>query len=409
MHGERGQGTIEYLAVVLVVAAAMAAAIALVSATGLGEQVFHAFRRALCVVTGGACDNAVRLASGPCVLSSQRRTDGDQLTVAVIQVGDRNVVLREDRSDGTTALTLVDGDSAGLDFGTGVGVRVRWGKSSLAVGGELRAAMIASSDAGRTWIVRGEAQVADRLMQLRVAAAFGEKFPLPDADVTFSERGTTLTLDLQAGNRQAISLSAQDAYGERIDNVTGRRTVYVRDVVGGRGKVSFGRVSASADGEGEERLGITYDRNGRPIDLMVLSTVDIEGAAGLPRSLARIAGYLRIPLNGSKHLEIEQHLDLTDPLNAEAAQAFLGTVGENRLGVRLAAEALRDRLERRGTLSVRTYATDASAYQVGGHAKLAGVGVGGQTGSEEESARLVSAVARRPDGSWGRDDACLPV
>lgn len=409
MHGERGQGTIEYLAVVLVVAAAMAAAIALVSATGLGEQVFHAFRRALCVVTGGACDNAVRLASGPCVLSSQRRTDGDQLTVAVIQVGDRNVVLREDRSDGTTALTLVDGDSAGLDFGTGVGVRVRWGKSSLAVGGELRAAMIASSDAGRTWIVRGEAQVADRLMQLRVAAAFGEKFPLPDADVTFSERGTTLTLDLQAGNRQAISLSAQDAYGERIDNVTGRRTVYVRDVVGGRGKVSFGRVSASADGEGEERLGITYDRNGRPIDLMVLSTVDIEGAAGLPRSLARIAGYLRIPLNGSKHLEIEQHLDLTDPLNAEAAQAFLGTVGENRLGVRLAAEALRDRLERRGTLSVRTYATDASAYQVGGHAKLAGIGVGGQTGSEEESARLVSAVARRPDGSWGRDDACLPV
>lgn len=409
MHGERGQGTIEYLAVVLVVAAAMAAAIALVSATGLGEQVFHAFRRALCVVTGGACDNAVRLASGPCVLSSQRRTDGDQLTVAVIQVGDRNVVLREDRSDGTTALTLVDGDSAGLDFGTGVGVRVRWGKSSLAVGGELRAAMIASSDAGRTWIVRDEAEVADRLMQLRVAAAFGEKFPLPDADVTFSERGTTLTLDLQAGNRQAISLSAQDAYGERIDNVTGRRTVYVRDVVGGRGKVSFGRVSASADGEGEERLGITYDRNGRPIDLMVLSTVDIEGAAGLPRSLARIAGYLRIPLNGSKHLEIEQHLDLTDPLNAEAAQAFLGTVGENRLGVRLAAEALRDRLERRGTLSVRTYATDASAYQVGGHAKLAGVGVGGQTGSEEESARLVSAVARRPDGSWGRDDACLPV
>lgn len=407
MRGERGQGTIEYLAVVLVVAAVIAAAIALASATGLGEQVFHAFRRALCVVTGGACDNAVRLASGPCVLSSQRRTDGDRLTVAVFHVGDRNVVLREDRSDGTTALTLVDGDSAGLDFGSGVGVHVRWGKSSWAVGGELRAAIIASSDAGRTWIVRDESEVADRLLRIRVAAAFDKEIPLPDPDVTFSERATTLTLDFQAGNRQAISLSAKDAYGERVDHVTGRRTVYVRDVLGGRGKLSFGRVSGSGEGEGEERLGITYDRAGRPIDLMVLSTVDIEGTAGLPRSLARIAGYLRIPLHGSKHLETEQHLDLTDPLNAEAAQAFLGTFGENRLGVRLAAKALRERLERRGTLSVRTYATDASAHEVGGHVKVAGVGVGGQTGSEDESARLVSAVARRPDGSWGRDEACL--
>lgn len=408
MRGERGQGTIEYLAVVLVVAAVMAAAIALVSATGLGEQVFHAFRRALCVVTGGACDNAVRLASGPCVLSSQRRTEDDRLTVAVIQVGDRNVVLREDRSDGTTALTRVDGDSAGLDFGTGVGVRVCWGKSSWAVGGELRAAIIASSAAGRTWIVRNEAEVADRLLQLRVAAAFDKEIQLPDADVTFSERGTSLTLDFQAGNRQAISLSAKDAYGERIDHVSGRRTVYVRDVAGGRGKVSFGRVSATAAGEGEERLGITFDRDGRPIDLMVLSTINIEGTAGLPRSLARIAGHLRIPLRGSKHLETEQHLDLTDPLNAEAAQAFLGTIGENRLGVRLAAKALRDRLESRGTLSVRTYATDVSAREVGGHVKLAGVGVGGQTGSEDESARLVSAVARRPDGSWRQDEACFP-
>ncbi|MFL5846441.1 MAG: hypothetical protein ACJ762_17285 [Solirubrobacteraceae bacterium] len=410
MRGERGQGTIEYLAVVLVVAGVMAAAIAVLAVTGLGAQVMREFRHALCVVTGGACDEAVRAAAGPCVLGSARHADGGQLTILMVRSGENDVVLREQRSDGTVALALIDGDALGLDFGTGAGAHVRWGQHAWAVGGELRAAVLAGARSGRTWIAHDAAEAESLFARVRVANALPGgrgKLPIPDADVTFAERSGGLTMALRPDGRRGIELSSEEAYGERIDHRSGRRTVYVRDALGGRGKVSFGSRSVSGAAAGEERFGITFDRSGRPVDLVVLSTLDIDGAANLPSRLSRIAGLLKIPLHGGKHVETEQHLDLTDPGNAEVAEAFLGRTGEGRLGVRLVAAALRERLEQHGTLSVRTYDRDGDERSAGGHVKLAGIGVGVDVGSEDESAHLVAAIARQPDGTWGEDPACV--
>lgn len=413
MREARGQGTIEYLAVVLVVAAVMAAAVALVAGSGLGGQVMDAFRRALCVVTGGACERTAGLASGPCVLRSEQQEDSREVTFSVVRIGDRDVVLREERSDGTIALTMVDGDSAGLEIGVGAGVNVRWGTFSWAAGSELRAAVLAGTSSGRTWIVRNDAQAAQQLDDLREAADppwVAEPAPIPIPDVTFRERTVALEVDFGSGNRQALSLSAENAYGERIDHATGRRTVYVRDRVAGGGRAAPARrVSVAGEGEAEERIAITYDRRGRPVELMVLSVVAVEGAVGLPRQLARIAGHLRIPLRGARHVETEQRLDLTDPGSAEIARAYLGELGEDRPEIRESARALRERLEENGTMNVRAYATDADVREVGGHAKTGPIALGGSIGSEQRTAQLVSAVARRPDGTWGRDPACRPT
>jgi len=95
---ERGQGTIEYLAIVLVVAGVMAAAIGLLAFTGLGGKVFDAFHRALCVVTGGACDQAAKV-TGPCVLASEQHTDGGHLSILMLRSGERDVVLRDRTRD----------------------------------------------------------------------------------------------------------------------------------------------------------------------------------------------------------------------------------------------------------------------------------------------------------------------
>ena len=73
MPRERGQGTIEYVALVAVVAAILAAAIGLAVAAGMGQQVVAAFARALCVVTGGPCDAIV--AERPCVRASDQHVD----------------------------------------------------------------------------------------------------------------------------------------------------------------------------------------------------------------------------------------------------------------------------------------------------------------------------------------------
>lgn len=424
MRSEHGQGTVEYLAVVLLVAAVVGAAAALVVATGIGDQVMAAFRRALCIVTGGACDEAAQ----PCVRASRQHSDGGHVNVLVARIGSRDIELRETRADGTVAVTLIDEKSAGLDGGTGVEAHVRWGTHSWAVGTELRAAVLAGRASGRTWIARDDAEATRIVRQARLAdlsqrpqtTISGTDYsPLPpnrqevhvrDPDVTFSERTGGLELELRPGSRVgSVQLDGGEAYGERIDHAAGRRTVYVRDAVSGRGGVSARRVGISGAGSEEERYGITFDRSGRPVDLEVLATLDVEGTASLPPALSRIAGFLKIPLGGSKHVETEQHLDLTDPASAEIAQAFLGGFGDDALGVRLTAKALRDRLEQLGTTAVRTYAASASAHAVGGHASLGGIGFGGEVGSEDSEAQLLSAAVRGLDGAWRADPACLPV
>lgn len=425
MRSEHGQGTVEYLAVVLLVAAVVGAAAALVVATGIGDQVVAAFRRALCIVTGGACDEADR----PCVRVSRQHSDGGHVNVLVARIGSRDIELREQRADGTVAVTLIDEKSAGIDGGTGVEAHVRWGTSSWAVGTELRAAVLAGRASGRTWIARDDAEATRLVAQARLAdlsrrpeatiPATDYYSPYPpmrpevhvrDPDVTFSESTGGLELDLRPGSRVgSVHLEGGEAYGVRIDHASGRRTVYVRNTASGRGGVSVRRVGVSAAGEGEERYGITFDRSGRPIDLEVLATLDVEGTASLPPALSRIAGFLKIPLHGSKHVETEQHLDLTEPASAEIAQSFLGGFGDDALAVRLTAKALRDRLERVGTTAVRTYAASASAHAVGGHAMVGGIGIGGEVGSEDSEAQLLSAAFRGLDGAWRADPACLPV
>jgi len=408
MRTEDGQGTIEYLAVVLLVAAVIGAAAALVVVTGLGERVTAAMRRALCVVTGELCDEAQRAAAVPCVTASDRHSESGSLQVSFVRVGENDVLMRETRSDGTVALTLLDENEVGLDAGAGVEGHIRWGHSSYAIGRELRAAALAQVGHGKTWVAP-DAAAADRLVQ-RVGLAntgFADQLDIPDPDVTYDERGGSLSLDFHSGNRQAISLSSQFAYGERVDHRSGHRTVYIRDTVGGRAKIAYARAKASGDGTSTERYGVTFDRSGRPIDLVVVSTLDVQGTAGLPRRLASIAGWLKIPLTGAKHVETEQHLDLTDPANADAAQLFLDGFAADGAGLKVGAHALRHRLDEQGTLSVRTYAADTTAHEVGAHGKVLGVGGGFDVGDSDESSRLVAAVARRPDGTWGEDAACL--
>ena len=413
MRDARGQATVDYLAVVLLVALVVGAMAALLATTDLGERVIAAFRRALCVVTGGACDDV----AAPCVTSSAEHSEGTRVNALIFRVGQRRVVLRERHPDGTETLTVVRRGEHGLDFGTGVGAQVRWGRFGWAVGAELRAAVLAEQSDGRAWTVQDDAE-ADRLLRRVTLADLSEharpsipgapsmaptrlEVQAPEPQETFAEHGGAVALDWQGtGNAHVL---AAESYGERVVRATGRRTVYVRAEKSGAGSVSIGgKLSLTAGTGREERYGITYDRSGRPLDFEVLSSFDLAAAAGLPQQLAQAAGGA---LHGSEHLETEQHLDLTDPASAELVQGFLGAFG-TRDGLRVAARLLRRRLDLDGTTRVRAYDTSATAHEVGGQARIGGIGVGGQAGSEDGTQRLVSALVRGADGAWRPDPAC---
>lgn len=403
MRDARGQGTVEWVGIVLLVALVLAAATAIASGSGIGERLTAAMRRALCVVTGQACTPAERAAALPCVVAAAGGSEGGAFTLALVRVDERDGFLREVRADGTVALTLLDEDSLGLSIGA-PGVRVRWGSFDVAVGRELRAAVMAERGSGSTWIAGSEAEADRMLPRLRWARSpLGRRTGIraPPPDVEYRERGSAATFVGRARG-QGLEIAADAVYGERIDRVRGWRTVYLRDGRAGAAALSFGSAfGASGEAAAEERIGVTYDRRGRPVDLMVLATLDVEGAAALPPGLAQAAGRLGVPLRGERHVETERHLDLTDPANADAARAFLRGLG-GRPALRVAAGALRDRLDAWGTLSVRSYARGGQEREAAVDARLLGM----EVGSEESWARLQGALRRGPDGALVADPAC---
>src|SRR3954465_156586 len=103
----RGQASVDYVALVALVALVLGAGAAVVIATGIGESVVAAMRRALCVATGGSCGTR------PCVVTSRRGGVSGDHDLGVARVGTEETLLREERADGTVALTLIRARAAG--------------------------------------------------------------------------------------------------------------------------------------------------------------------------------------------------------------------------------------------------------------------------------------------------------
>src|SRR3954463_16560306 len=112
MAREDGQATVEYLGGVAVGAALFAAvAVPALAGRDVAGMVVGEMRRALCVVSGGEC----YLDRRPCVVASRELRDESGVSLAIVRLGSREVLLREERSDGTVAVTFLRDTRGGLD------------------------------------------------------------------------------------------------------------------------------------------------------------------------------------------------------------------------------------------------------------------------------------------------------
>jgi hypothetical protein len=402
--GQRGQATLEYAAIVLIVAVALAAAVAVAAARGDGiaDAVSRQIVRALCIVMGGDCDRERE----PCVVASSTRTRENGLTIAVLWLGSDRTVVREQRSDGTIAVTYTEGDVAGLDAGAGAHVAV--GGRAVRLSGELGASVLARSGDGAVWELR-DARQADALVERLRRGRWASAGPRPVARL--AEGGWSASAEAALGSRVrgALGLTVADVRGSRLETSGGRRTFYVRranDVVA---TVGTRGVGGSAEGGRSEEYAVTVDAGGRPIDLAVLRHGRYGASVDLPAAVQPAAGLLFGPTGGERQWVTETHLDLTDPTNAAAAAAFLAQVRSPRPRLGAAVDVSRrlaERLDRAGVISARTYAVDVSSSGLdvrGG----AGAMRGGLTHLTTESgARLLAAATRGRDGSWSRRDDC---
>nr|MBA3327781.1 hypothetical protein [Solirubrobacterales bacterium] len=239
---ERGQATVDYVALLAIVAVLLAGAVAVtaVQAPGVADAVVAQVRRALCIVSGRACPVQ---RNRPCVVLAVRDARHVAANVAIVRLDDDHVLLRERLSDGSVRLTILERSGGGLEVGLGAQARLKLGARTLGLGTHARAALLGLIGDGRVFHARDDRE-ADRIvravMRRELPAALDRPYRIvravlggdggPRADEVFVEGG--LKALGEAGVRApAISVDAEGeteaALGARLDRRTGQATVYL--------------------------------------------------------------------------------------------------------------------------------------------------------------------------------------
>jgi hypothetical protein len=414
MADQRGQGTLEYLAVVLLVALVLGGTgTAVASATGanVASSVTREIRRAICIVSGGECDRDL----APCETGSTVDRDGWKATVAIVRIGRDRVVIRRKMSDGSQVVTVMKDWTVGAESIEGAKLKVdRAARRGISIGGTLTQSIVATHGGGRTWVLDGKEE-ADRL----VAALRRDEDSVrkPDQRLGEGSLGAGVATSRSAnkayvGGVGSAGVSGEITAGRSTDDRTGASTYFLEqgaDVVlalsAGLGPL---QASASADGSGSARIAVTRDRDGRWTDLTLVGTGEVGGEVTLPPKLGPVAEALAVPTVGARRWIAEAHLDLSDGASRDAAMALvhaLGAFPPRPEAVTAAARSLARRIDDHAVIDLRAYELDRTSEGLD-VAVGEGVGVGFATTDATERARLIAATTRGQDGQWHRRVEC---
>jgi hypothetical protein len=410
MRSSRGQGTVEYLTVVLLVTVVLGAGASAVAATGAGADIAtavpHQVLRALCIVTGGDCDRD----RAPCDVASSTASSAWSASVWVLTVGHGRVVVVDRRSDGKVLVTLTNAPSGGLRTTSGAGARIERGRRRLSFGGAVTASATASLGRGKTWVLPDAATAAAFV----AALGRGDDVRRPDEEVREGELGIAIS-----GSRGGVAADAtatgtlHGTVGVRTDHVTGAKTYYLE--VGADAALDLSTalgvapVGGSGRAVGSAQLALTVARDGRWVGLAVTASGDVSASARMPSGTGPLAAALEVPTAGGRRWMAEAHLDLNDPQNLAAARAVVERVRAVPPSPRAdaaAVAALAHRISDDAVVDIRAYALDRTrdgfSLQLGN-----GLALGGSHETSTEHTRLIAARTRGLDGQWRTRDDCL--
>jgi len=364
VQDERGQATVEYAGVVLLVALVLGAAAA-VAPGGVGERVAAAVRTGICIAGGDVCRPADAAAAGlsPCLTRERSRSQDTTLDVALVRLGGQGEWQLALLSDGTATVTRLAAAKAGAGLGIGVSF------SPAHVAAEATATLFARYRGGKTWRFPDERSAA---AFLAAASRDGAVSAARRPDVTWHAAGGGVDAELGLALAQlasaGLTASAGAVLGVRTEGE--RRTLAV--TVERDGPHLFGSLPgfrSSAGGAASVLAEVTWQAG-------VLDTLVLRGADGNAEYAAR--------------------LDLRVPANRAAAEAAL----------RGSTDALVSRLAADGVLERDVYATheDRRGFNVAGRLGLA-LGLSHHRVTGEK--RLVDAVTWVRGGPLQRRFDCL--
>ncbi|MDW5595210.1 hypothetical protein VSS74_12740 [Conexibacter stalactiti] len=442
LRGERGQATNEYVALLALVAIAIAA-LAGISASGIGSGVLAGLQRGICLVAPGPCPRivAVRDDLAPCPVS--KRTSRERLseTIAIVELGSSGTLRATGHSDGTVTITLADGSEVGATF--------RFGAHAAAgreVGGGGRGRAGIDWGSGRSWKLPNEAAAADFVARFGDKATIKGKLvdqvrsrcslicdalgwrpheQLPEPDETFEEGGASARLQTGfglGGRPGEMSAKAGAVLGRRIAR-DGTTTWYVQLSSEAAAQLDLSAGELALAGAGEAVLSYEVGADGEPLSVGVAVVGGVSGnggadaeargrgAAGAGGKGAGRAG-LRSLAGGLGELaggvvDLEAKLDLADPANYAAGRAVLDGLFDPGAYAQMPGRvrALGERIVAGTQIDARLYTQRSSSQKYGADVAL-GVGIGGAFERSSEQLDLLAAFTRLPGLPFLARDDC---
>ena len=389
MGAERGQATIDYVALVAVVALLVAAGAAAVGigAAGIANAVLGQVHHALCIVSGRSCE--VQRAR-PCTVTSTRDSHHFALNVVLARVDNDRYVLRERLSDGTVRLTVATRAGAGVEVGVGLHLQVHKNGRTLGSVDEASAGIQGLFGHGQVFSASDDRE-ADAIM--RAIRGQGGRVPPPRA--VFYHGGVRELRRL--GLSSLVAGAWFDGASELILGVQkdsdGARTISLN-----YGSSAYALAQALMAGpalthDEQVVMGLTLDRQGRQVELSLSSAATLTSGTLAPGEQQ---------MHGRRR-EFTARVDLSDP-DIAAAWADFRRNPKNLSAI----SALAERLRTRARLDVRTYATrsatNGAAGSIGAFFRL-----GAESEETVELARLESATTRPPGGLWEPRLDCMPM
>ncbi|HEV7808286.1 MAG TPA: hypothetical protein VGO80_20935 [Solirubrobacteraceae bacterium] len=403
LRSDHGQATLDYVALIAVLAVLIGAAAAVAGggAASMTNVVLGQMRRALCIVTGGACPVQREL---PCIVAGDRETYHVALSLAIVRIDSDRVVARERLSDGTIRLTVSRRRGAGIEGG--VGGRARLTFKGRTTGSErgARGAAEGVLGWGEVFVARDDRQADEILRALRRPRVPIVGGPRPREVVVEGGVRALGSIGLGAGEIGA----SLDGIGEGIAGV--RRDMRTGDVtisLGASGSswalVSALAVAPSGSADRQAGLALTLDRRGRPTELSLTASGALAAGAALLPSLTGPRGVAMAQAGdmGGRRWELGARVDLRDPGVAAAWAAFRRDP-TNPAAVRALAAQLRERAH----LDVRSYAMRSDFDGVAAGIAL-GLRAGGELDRTRERSRLLTAATRPPGGLWEQRIDCV--
>lgn len=416
---QAGQASLEYAGVLAIVAAVCLVTASVTGGGAIANAVVRGIERALCRVTGGDC-LATELAA--CTVRSRETGGRIGVKLTFVKLGGSLSLLREELSDGTIDVTLIDGTDAAPTAALGASGGVRLGGDRVGGGLITQAELLVRLGRRRIWH-RPDAASADRLIRdigEHVAANVGERAipvigtgvrrlahavgldgdALPTPDVSGVSAGVEGAIDAELGGIVAARAGFEASLGGTRDHATGRRTLVL--AIEGEAAVTL---SEAAGGAGLTRRGgptvsLTYDRRGEPLELGVAVAGTAGGDFGLDLP-QRSAG------DDADRVEVSARLDLRRDENRVVYERLLGALAPSRAAsLPRAVAALADRVVRASRRDVVRYATTDTGYGADAEA-AAGARFGGAVEVSQSTAELRDAWTRPAGGAWEQRTDCL--